>query len=195
MIKINKREEPVWLRTYKKQNPRKVYKNLDGIQRSLLRGELLEEQYYLCGYCCTRLLMDKAINEHILPQSMSDTMSLDYNNLIASCSGYKNNQETCGHRKENTYDALKFIGPLEDGCESNFQYYPNGEIVPVNERADYTIKTLNLNSYELKKARKAIFKQLVNYSKDMIVQIFLTVDDGMLQPFCNVAKWYTQSYE
>ncbi len=93
--------------------------------------------------------------------------SVNYDNIIASCKGYKGN--TCGPHKDNDYEEERFISPLTEGCEECFSYTPNGEI----EGDKYTIELLHLDSYELNQARKATYKWLLNMDVRDIERYYL----------------------
>lgn len=151
---------------------------------------MIKEQKYLCAYCCSKISVDKSHNEHIEPRHFPDgrhsDKTLDYENLIASCNGYKVNSGTCGPHKENIYSYEKFVSPLNPECEDVFSYYPNGEMVG----DDYTISLLNLNSFELRQAREAVYKTIFNWDRELIEQVFLNEDREELEPFTNVVKWY-----
>ena len=125
--------------------------------------------------------------EHIEPRNPrkgSSTKTLDYSNIVASC----NSPDRCGTKKGNDYDASKFISPLNPECEDTFIYYPDGKM----EGNDYTIGLLNLNSYELKEARKAVYQTLSKLDKSTIEMIYCQ-DDENLFPFYNVIKWVVKN--
>ncbi|MFA0173316.1 TIGR02646 family protein, partial [Vibrio splendidus] len=96
MRKITKRAgyEPQPLTDWKRANPNKRYSQLkDGAVRQAIRSEALEEQYYLCGYCCQALSGDgDCHNEHVEAQDLNQNRTLDFSNIIASC----NTSKQCG---------------------------------------------------------------------------------------------------
>ena len=196
MIFINKRSVPIWLtRLLKNDLSIKEYRDLSAENRKKLRQDLVDEQLYLCGYCCGKANESSAHNEHIKPQEMcTDKESLDYYNIIASCRGFHVNSETCGHRKNNAYDETMFVSPLVQGCEQNFKYTINGEIVGLNERAKYTIALLNLNSGALKNARKGILKQSRLLDCATASEIYEKPYMGKMQPFCNIVKYFLNNH-
>lgn len=188
MIYIKKNTEPEWLTEYKRRNPTATYdsESFSGF-REQLRKELVKEQHNLCAYCCCQISDDKAHNEHIEPRNPrkgSSTKTLDYSNIVASC----NNADRCGAKKGNDYEVSEFISPLNPECEDTFIYYPDGEM----EGNDYTIGLLNLNSYELKEARKAVYHTLSKLDKSAIEMIYCQ-DDENLSPFHNVIKWVVKN--
>lgn len=60
------------------------------------------------------------------------------------------------------------------------------------EGNDYTIGLLNLNSYELKEARKAVYRTLSKIDRSEIEMIYCQ-DDENLFPFYNVIKWVVKN--
>lgn len=190
MIYIEKNEEPAWLSEYKKHNPTATYDSESFSEyREQLREELVEEQRSLCAYCCSRISNDKAHNEHIEPRHSKNGLSLrtlDYTNIVASC----NNKSTCGSKKKNEYDSECFVSPLNPECEDVFTYYPDGVI----EGNQYTIELLNLNAYELKEARKAVYKIINSLDKETIELIYCQ-EEGKLPPYYNVIKWFVKNYD
>lgn len=105
---------------------------------------------------------------------------MDYSNIVASC----NNADRCGAKKGNDYEVSEFISPLNPKCEETFIYYPDG----VMEGNKYTIDLLNLNSYELKEARKAVYRTISKLDKNTIEMIYCQ-DDENLPSFYNVIRW------
>lgn len=189
MLYIQKESEPKFLTAFKKKYPQKDYDSKEFAEyRPKLNSVLVKEQKGLCAYCCGRITDEKSHNEHIEPRHpgrYASTRSLDYTNIVASC----NNVHTCGNKKGNQYDEEKFISPLSEKCEEKFTYYPNGTIVGDK----YTIDCLNLNAYELKNARKAVYKSLQDLDKDSIHMIYMDEDDGAYSPYYNVIKWYLKT--
>lgn len=189
MLHIQKGDEPQFLIDFKKKYPKKHYDSDEfAACRPVLKAELIKEQKGLCAYCCGRITEDKAHNEHIEPRhpgKYASNRTLDYNNIVASC----NNSETCGNKKGNKYDADKFVSPLQEDCEDRFTYYPNGKIIG----DEYTIELLNLNSYELKNARKAVIKALECLNKDTIDTCYMKEENGQYMQYYNVIKWFRKT--
>lgn len=188
---IVKGKSPDWFEDLKRKNTITRYREIDSSERRSLRQNLLTEQYYLCGYCCGKIDLENSINEHIVPQDVNPNLSMNYDNLIASCRGFQVHGNTCGHKKDNLYEEKRFVSPLEAQCEKYFTYYPNGEIIGMDERANSTFKLLNLNSYELVNARKNVFKQSQGFNElKLVEEIYLKPYQGELQPFCNIVKCF-----
>ena len=192
MMFIEKQDAPIWYLSYIENNSSiKEYKDLDGDIRQRLRKGLVDEQFHICGYCCGKIDDISAHNEHIKPQEQcKGRESLDYNNIIASCSGYRISSDTCGHRKDNEYNESQFVSPLSPECEGHFKYFMNGEIIGDDNYAEYTIDLLNLNSGPLKNARKGVLKASMALSCSTASEIYLHPYDGEIQPFCNIVKYF-----
>ena len=92
-------------------------------------------------------------------------------------------------KKENDYDVEKFVSPLNPDCENTFTYYANGKI----EGDKYTIDLLNLDSYELREARRAVYQQLQGMDKDTIKLVYMNEYDGEYPAYYNVIKWYVNN--
>lgn len=186
MLHIKKNEEPQFLSDFKKKYPSKTYDSTEfKAFRIPLNDVLRKEQKGLCAYCCAHITDKNAHNEHIEPQhpgQYASEKSLDYNNIVASC----NHPKTCGRKKDNHYDSDKFVSPLDEDCETRFIYYPDGVI----EGDDYTIDLLNLNDYELKNARKAVYKSLQNLDRETILLSYMNESVEEYPAFFNVIKWY-----
>lgn len=162
---IRKTSEPSSLAAWKLQNPDMNWDDFKSRQTCHeLRDTLLEEQGYICCYCEREIRKDNGHFEHLLPRSYQENgvkigrqKELDYENLVFSCTKYNRptNEEdeitTCGHEKENWYDADLFVSPLHEDCESQFRYQNDGTIAPVNgsEKAQETIDRLKLNGEPL----------------------------------------------
>ena len=162
MIYIRKNKVPDFFTIYKKKNPDAIYDSDSFREISpVLHEELVKEQRGLCAYCCSKIHVENSHNEHIEPRHMKDgtysRKSLDYDNIVASC----NKKNTCGNQKKDEYDAEKFISPLQEECEQVFSYDPDGYM----RGDDYTISLLNLNSYELRSARKSVYRMIMNGEK------------------------------
>lgn len=186
MIAI-KKEEPEWFYELKNAHKRWNYRDLPSPERRNLRKSLLEDQYYLCGYCCCEIDLEESHTEHLKPRSKHPKQALDYQNLIASCSGYKDNLNTCGKKKDDS-DA-DIVLPTDLKCENQFEYSFDGRIIGKNQKAEETIKTLNLNSYALRQARKSVLEAAFYWEKDDAEVYYNIPQDGRLPAFCNIVRW------
>lgn len=172
MLKVNKDEEPDFLLEYKRKYSPKSWAdyNKDGIRSKIKESILVLEQEEYCPYCEKRIYDDEGHIEHIKPRDLYPKEFESYNNLIVSC----DEKNSCGKYKGNNY-SNNLINPVIDDPDEYFDYnIASGEIIPKNNdesskeyiRAIYTIKTLNLNSYELKEARKALIDILNVYREN-----------------------------
>lgn len=196
MRKIKRKKEPDFWIEYKRTHPKEQYGDLkksatgNEVRRNL-RKYLIESQYCLCAYCCKQIELDNSLNEHIKPQAVYPKETMNYNNLIVSCK-VEGEKVTCGAYKDNDYDEKLFVSPLDENCEEKFVFYPNGEIEGVGEDGIYTCKLLNLNEYELQRARKAQYKTCASYQNaEMVYAYFLMpTEEGKLEPYADMIQYF-----
>ncbi|MBC7569552.1 MAG: hypothetical protein H7319_07455 [Spirosoma sp.] len=174
---IKKGQEPKsWMAH--KSTPNATYY---GANTDKLRLALIKEQGYLCGYCMRRISVDVgAVTttriEHIKCQKVSgreDTSrSLDYNNMILCCDGAENLGE-----KNHQCDVLKrdddlTFSPLNTNITSLFSYTGDGRMKAYEKEIQTQIGSdtnekekgiLNLNNFNLKRARKEVLSVLHAY--------------------------------
>ena len=211
MIKINKRTSTpdffeAWKTEYKdKFQKDSKYADLIGEVKQLLKTALYDEQHGLCCYCCKEVsypypYAEDSHIEHFRPKGVKlyENISLDYTNLHVSCSGYKETRENCGHKKDNWFDEKLTVSPLEEGVEKLFSYTVDGHIRAVdgNERAEVTIKKLELDSFSLRRLRTtAIYicglfdDDFDNDKRSRIIYDYKTPLDGKLKSFCNAVTY------
>jgi len=139
--------------------------------------------------------------EHIKPQAQFPSETLNYCNLLVSCNGMKDNDENCGHKKNNWYNTTEFLSPLVSDCENTFTYSIYGQMDAVQKRGKTTITKLNLNSLLLVRARKAV----IHYSglfdddfeqkkQDIIAYNMIPSSDNELPPFCMAVIYCINRY-
>ena len=166
MKTIYKNDEPQeilqWKSKFKNKNGRVPrYSDLNEVEnlphKIFLKNSLISEQGHICCYCCKPIDTKNSHIEHIRPKERNEyrAISLEYENLLASCQGYHDREENCGHSKDNAFNEELFVSPLEENCESLFEFSNRGKIKAVdgNERAGYTIELLNLDTEQLNAAR------------------------------------------
>lgn len=138
--------------------------NLQNPEKAALKRALLEEQGFLCCYCCRRVEDDPDSHvEHLKPRESFANDELDYGNLVVSCQGETGDpppeHRHCGHSKDNWYDAALFVPPLQHGCGEKFAYTAYGEILPVpgpgGPAAEETIRRLRLDCNRLRRLRRS----------------------------------------
>lgn len=121
MKRIYKNDEPQeilqWKSKFKNKNGRVPrYSDLNEVEnlphKILLKNSLLSEQGHICCYCCKPIRTDNSHIEHIRPKERDEyrAISLEYENLLASCQGYHDREENCGHSKDNAFnEELLFL--------------------------------------------------------------------------------------
>lgn len=181
---------------------------------------LLAEQYHLC--CYSEIRADEVglgyHIEHVENKRQHPARTFDPQNLAAcaidSESGFaKLKQETGGlpinvfggHAplKTQDVDMTQFIHPHLAGCPAHFEYLSDGRVIPnpvsnasAQQKADYTIKLLNLNSPYLIQQRRHWWQELLevwdekpeNYSEK--AQCDLIPVDGKLSRFFSVTRQF-----
>ena len=159
--------------------------------RCQLRQHLIQTQSGLCAYCCKKINMENSLNEHIQPKSLYPRLSLDYGNLIASCA----EKTTCGMKKDNNYDE-RFVSPLDEACERQFAFATDGSIYGLTPDGEYTCELLNLNSLELRRARKAVLQNCRSFgNKELVRRYYLNDEDGGLRAYADIIIAYCQGYD
>jgi uncharacterized protein (TIGR02646 family) len=128
-----------------------------------LRENLLQEQGYLCCYCQQKIALENQTMtvEHLVPRVTNGTLLFEYNNLLASCLGGKQDideatqQKYCdNHRSSKHLD----ITPLQIDCNQHFDYIEIEDgikIIGLSDKAENVIEILNLNAPKLRRLRGA----------------------------------------
>lgn len=172
MILIKKGEAPSELEALKncaEKNGlfgKEAYNKLRGSLKADVRESLLREQGHICAYCMRELPDDRATEnipaqhiEHWIPLSrdcdstVGGCSALDYNNMLAVCSGNDGNTpQACKHKKHRFTcdksrgnDLLK-VNPLHPETLSTIYYKSDGVIKAKDPEINDDIdKKLNLN--------------------------------------------------
>jgi uncharacterized protein (TIGR02646 family) len=129
-----------------------------------LRENLLQEQGYLCCYCQQKIALEnKTVSiEHLIPRATDGTLLFEYNNLLASCLGGKQDidevtqQKYCDNHRSNKYLD---ITPLQMDCNQYFDYIEMEDgikMIGLSEKAEQVIEILNLNAPKLRRLRGAL---------------------------------------
>lgn len=208
---ITKNNSPNSLDSWKKSHPQGCYSDLDVSIRQEIRNAALNEQFYLCAYCCVALTGNNDChNEHILAKSIYPKNDLDYSNIVASCNNFKQ----CGIAHKNQILPLT---PLMNECEIELEFSISGRVKGLTPRANATIKILNLgdserNNRALVEKRKQLadailWKNLINPEEGLddeklyhdYIQIISTPENGKLDSFApvvvNILKGWLNSLE
>lgn len=200
MRKIVKGSEPCALADWKRANPTGRYGQLTEVERQDIREACTQEQHFLCAYCCTEITGSNAdtMNEHVEAQRLAPQRSLDFSNIVASC--------TTPKQCDNSHDSQPLpLTPLMDECETELRFKISGRVEGLTERARESIRVLNLGESEasnkqLVAKRKQLSEALlwtngIDPSEGLedeelllvVVEDLLTPDaDGRLQPFAPV---------
>lgn len=160
-------------------------------QKRILKQFIIDnEQYGLCCYCEKSITVDSTSShiEHIKPKSLDiRALTFAYYNLLVSCEGNHfneigdNSKNTCGQKKDNNFDEVKFLNPtLVNDISSYFIFDSDTGIISASEKdiekAEYTIGILNLNGNNdklaeaRKKARQALIRAYSTLDIDTIKQ-------------------------
>jgi uncharacterized protein (TIGR02646 family) len=204
---IQKRSEPQkftqWKSVQKSIGVNCDYPSLQNPEKGLVHNSLLHEQGYICCYCCMRIVKDTSHIEHLDPQSETDAdLSIDYNNLLASCGSSNHWPKHCGNKKKNS--SIE-VSPLQANCEGYFSYYSNGQIVPASDlqqpEADKSRRTIDIlgpNDYDLTQGRINALESLKGLTNDQakkFAQICLQRNaQEQYQPFCTAVLYYLKQY-
>ncbi|MEO5352693.1 MAG: TIGR02646 family protein [Magnetococcus sp. XQGC-1] len=169
------------------QNPHGRYNDLDKTSagrdaRRAIRRTAIGEQHCLCAYCCDRIEEDSSHNEHLTPQSRAPHLTVDFNNIVASC----NAKNQCGAAHG---DWLLPMTPLDAACATDLQFYLTGKVDGHSQDAKTAIDLLNLNNPALQYKRKGMVDCLIfaagttpanlQQEEDAFLEIFL---EDMQQP-------------
>ena len=193
MKRIIKNEVPTFWSDYCRHHISIRYDDADKEIKHNLRQHMLGVQKNICAYCCAQINdLSKSHNEHIKPKDSFPKQSMEYDNLIVSCTT-QGEDRTCGMHKANNYDEHLFVSPLSEDCESHFRFEQNGKVTGISEAGKYTIELLNLNAYRLVECRKALFEEMErckDIGKEYIQQYFIDEKDGKLPRFVDVAEYF-----
>ena len=161
--KINKQQTPGSLTLFKRKSPNAMYGNLSPKLRQDIREACTVEQFYLCAYCCKQITGKNTdtLNEHIEPQDLAPNRTLDFNDIIASCT----TRDQCDFTHKNQRLPLT---PLMDECETELVFKISGRVEGLTERARESIRILNLGDSEqnnralIEKRKQLISALLIN---------------------------------
>ena len=162
MRRIAKGSEPEELTRWRRKNPGKRYQHLKPNDRKPIREACAKEQRHLCVYCCSRIDINNTHTvriDHVKPQSRFPGDSLNYQNMVVSCS----TPNQCDIAKDNHIIDLT---PFMQECESELNFMLSGRVGGHTDRAERLIETVNLGSNEddnealINKRRCAIYAVL-----------------------------------
>lgn len=195
MRRIIKDNVPDFWGAYLRRHRKSRYDDLDTTEegkrlRKQIREHMLEHQKRICCYCCKSIDSSNSHNEHIKPKDLFPQNSMDYDNLLVSCTS----KNTCGMAKGNHYDPMKFVSPLQEGCEEHFSFFPDGRIKGKTKKGAATVECLNLNTYDLRQARKKQYNECCDMArgmgKDYIFEAYMQEKDGNLPRFVDMITYF-----
>jgi len=198
--KITKRInfEPQNLTDWKRDNPNGDYTDLTKVERQAIRAECLTEQFFLCAYCCKSIsgLNKDCMNEHVEARRLAPNRSLDFSNIVASCT--TPSQCDAAHGSQ----PLP-ITPFMASCETDFKFSLSGKVKGLTNDAREAIRVLNLgdkqnNKYLIEQRKQFVHAMLFANSVDpedgldddelieMVISDIIIPKDGKLEAFSPV---------
>ncbi|EKG31476.1 hypothetical protein Pav631_3185 [Pseudomonas avellanae BPIC 631] len=169
------------LEKWKRANKGKKYTDLVGREdiKDAIRHACVTEQHGLCAYCCCRITTEKdsACNEHVEAQHLAPNRTLDFGNIVASCTKPGRCDDAHGHQ------PLP-LTPLMIECEKELQFELSGLVAGTTPRARECIKVLNLgdtrksNKGLIEERKKMIDALLLSYGVDPAEPV--VEEDGIL---------------
>lgn len=231
MILIQKSSSPKALAALKQKAEAQGLSDQEGYAllvnplKSQVREALMAEQGHRCAYCMRRIPDERILAEDVdlsdvyiehwqarsAGQTDSDNKGLDYNNMLAVCSGNEKAPGATGRRKRRHFTCDKkrgnkplTVNPLDESTLEFIYYSEQGEIksddVEIND--DINIK-LNLNcsaeAVSLPQSRKAVLDtvQAAVYGQDgdllqnCINQLQLWEnEEDPKTPYIGIAIWW-----
>ncbi|MFH2711513.1 HNH endonuclease family protein [Klebsiella aerogenes] len=181
MRKINKIAPPASFIEWVNQKPRNMndnqwFQELYKQERWDVVSDLSEhnarEQFYLCAYCCSEISGESndTVNEHVEARAQAPHRSLDFTNIVASC-------KTKGQCDEHHKSQILPLTPLMDECETEFSFNISGRVEGSTDRANESIKVLNLGDKE--KNNKRLIEKRKQLSHNLLMINGLEPDEGL----------------
>jgi uncharacterized protein (TIGR02646 family) len=176
MRTISKGAEPCCLTAWKRKNTHGAYDDLDKTEegqvvRAKIRDYALNEQFYLCAYCCQQIKEINAChNEHLEAQKLNPKCTLDFSNIVASC----NTPNQCGDAHKSQHLPLT---PLMTECETELRFKISGRVEGLTDRAAVTIRVLNLGDHETN--NRALIEKRKQLSNTLLWENGINPDDGL----------------
>lgn len=172
MRHIDKGPEPPELTAWKRTNPKGNYAGLSEVERQAIRKACAGEQFYLCAYCCQPISgeRDDTMNEHVEARHQAKQRSLDFTNLVASCTSPR--QCDAAHGSQ----PLP-LTPLMFECETELRFKLSGRVEGLTERARESIRVLNLGDTEA--GNKALIEKRKRLSEALLWTNGINPSDGL----------------
>ena len=193
MRKISKQVgfEPASLSQFKRRNKQGNYSDLTVETRQDIRLACTIEQFYLCAYCCKQISgsSDDTMNEHVIARKTAPHKSLDYTNIVASC--------TTANQCDNAHGSQTLpLTPFDVECETDLDFKLSGRVVGLTDDAQKTISILNLNNKSLNEQRKIFIDTILftygenaiedDYLINIMIDELAQLEEGKLEAFAPV---------
>lgn len=202
MRHIEKTEPPKEFEEYCK-TPGVCYEGLDGEPKHALRKRLLDDQGYLCCYCGCRIMDNNQTKiEHIKCQERYGYLSLDFNNMLASCDGGELDRSKRIRPKHQCHCDVKKsdrdipLSPLDNEIESLFTYFDDGTVKGTGDGKDL-IEILGLNVNYLVSKRKSVFQAYKDNPPDDFHAELMRLKskrNGEFEEFCFALEQYIKMH-
>ncbi|WP_243455997.1 hypothetical protein [Psychrobacter halodurans] len=158
MRKIDKQAgfEPTSLRQFKRRHKQGNYSDLTSEIRQDIRLACTTEQFYLCAYCCKPISGDSrdTMNEHVEARKTAPNRSLDYTNIVASC--------TTPNQCDDAHGSQPLpLTPFDAECETDLVFKLSGRVTGLTDDAKETIRVLNLDNKSLIEQRSQFVQALL----------------------------------
>lgn len=166
MRKIDKQAgfEPASLRQFKRRHKQDNYSDMTSEIRQDIRLACTTEQFYLCAYCCKPISGDgrDTMNEHVEARKIAPNRSLDYTNIVASC--------TTPNQCDDAHGSQPLpLTPFDAECETDLAFKLSGRVMGLTDDAKETIRVLNLDNKSLIEQRRMLINtMLFTYGEDAI---------------------------
>lgn len=150
--------EPQSLTNWKKRikNKDKDYIGLPLTEKDDIRSACAVEQFYLCAYCCKPIsgTIKDCMNEHVVARDIAPNKSLDFDNIVASCTTPKQCDSAHGSQ------PLP-LTPFDTECETDLKFKLSGRVKGMTSDAQETIRVLNLDNRSLTEQRGQFVQALL----------------------------------
>jgi|TARA_A100001518_G_C1227256_1_gene80333 uncharacterized protein (TIGR02646 family) len=186
--------EPASLSQFKRRNRQGNYSDLTVETRQDIRLACTIEQFYLCAYCCKQISgsSDDTMNEHVIARKTAPHKSLDYTNIVASC--------TTANQCDNAHGSQTLpLTPFDVECETDLDFKLSGRVVGLTDDAQKTIDVLHLDHRSLTEQRGQFVQALLLGSGidpddviddsdliQMVIDDLAKPQDGRLEAFAPV---------
>jgi uncharacterized protein (TIGR02646 family) len=150
-----------WCREVEGTN-KEDYREMRRDIKSAVLATLMQEQGDICAYTMKRIDRDTSHIEHVKPESScrADARGSDlyFANMVACFprDGMRRAHRYGAQKKDNWWDAVLFVSPLDPACERRFRFNLAGEIsaTSTNAAARNTIRVLALDHPALTEERR-----------------------------------------